>query len=209
MSLTTCVEDKKMGEKLPDELYGKTQIGQILIAGGVIKGSNPADSIEKIAAEQQKQPPGEKRKFLGEMLVDAGLCSKADIDAGLEVQKNVRDELFRIKQEKGSYPDAASVDKLIGGAYEKYEINHPDYHRDGPKDAAKDAPRDKTDGLIEGQLPITPLFKDRKVIEADSTGAGKAETLSEIKFAQLTDPGFEIHRPLAEPEGDRQERQVK
>jgi hypothetical protein len=198
-----------MGEKLPDELYGKTQIGQILLAGGVIKGSNPADSVERVAAEQQKQPPGEKRKFLGEMLIDAGLCSKADIDAGLEVQKNVRAELSKFKQEHGSYPDAASVDRMIGGAYEKYEANHPDYHRDVPRDGVIDASKDTNgDGRTEGQLPIPPLFnKDGRAIEAGPAAAGKAATLSEQKFAQFTDRSFEIDRPLANPEGERQNRE--
>jgi hypothetical protein len=198
-----------MGEKLPDELYGKTQLGQILLAGGVIRGSNPADSIEKIAADQQNQPPGAKRKFLGEMLVDAGLCSKADIDAGLEVQKNVRDELSRIKQESGSYPDAASVDKMIGGAYEKYEANHPDYHRDGPREGARDGGGHAAlEGSGAQQLEMTPLFRDGKAIAVFSGDVGKDPATMGRGFAELPEPSFEIHRPL-NLEGERQERQVK
>jgi hypothetical protein len=198
-----------VGEKLPDELYGKTQIGQILLAGGVVRGSNPADSIEKIAAEQQNQSPVSKRKFLGEMLVDAGLCSKADIDAGLEVQKNVRDELSKIKQENGSYPDAASVDKMIGEAYEKYETSHPDYHRDGPRDGAREGRGNATlEGSGAQKLEITPLFRDGKTIAVFQGDVGKDPATMGKGFAELPDSSFEIHRPL-NPEGERQERQVK
>lgn len=118
-----------MAGKLPDEQFNQTQIGQILLKGGALRGPNASERLEEIAAAQKAQPPG-SRKLLGEMLVDAGLTRKEDVEAGLDVQKKVREGLEAAKQKDGSYPKADEVEKMINKGFAEYEKNNPNYERE-------------------------------------------------------------------------------
>lgn len=74
--------------------------------------------------------------LIGQMFVEAGLCSSQDVDAALEVQKNVRTELSKML-ERGETADAKKVADTIDDAYEAYEKSHPDYHRPSPDSHAQ------------------------------------------------------------------------
>lgn len=121
-----------MADALPNQLLNSTQLGQILISGGIISGADANQRVQAVANAQASAPTSQ-RKLIGQMLVDAGLCNQADVDAGLDVQNTVRGELSQMMsahQESKPQPDemsAKQLNDLIQEAYTKYEQTHPNY----------------------------------------------------------------------------------
>lgn len=116
--------------ELTEELFAQTRIGQILIHGGVIRGKDGRSASELVdeCEREQKSNPAFKGKLIGEILEAKGLCTKEDVEAGLAVQKEVRERL-KAEMERCKQPKAEEIDKLVEDAYKHYESQHPGYHR--------------------------------------------------------------------------------
>jgi hypothetical protein len=116
--------------KLTDELFAETRIGQILILGGVIRGKDGQSASDLVdeCEREQKTNPAFKGKLIGEIFEAKGLCSKEDVEAGLAVQKEVRERLTA-EIERCKQPKAEEIDKMVEDAYTHYESQHPGYHR--------------------------------------------------------------------------------
>lgn len=114
------------------------------------------------------------------------------MDAGLDVQKSVRDGLLK-KLESGEKPDAKAVGKAIDDAYLAYEKAHPDYHRPGKSNEGPG--KNKEGSLSYLEIPAgTVNSLDHKAMPLSS----EHERLAEVVLAannRETEPVVQGDRP--------------